>query len=93
MFNRKKGVIAEVMIHFEQPKLLKVCQGIISLPQLQLGRCNSPPQGRVSLGFSRECHNSQFVSQRSDYAVAQHLLERGKPQRKRFLDYPWLPHD
>lgn len=93
MFNRKKGVIAEVMTHFEQPKLLKVCQGIISLPQLQLGRCSSLPQGRVSLGFSRGCHNSQFVSQRSEYAVAQHLLERGKPQIKRFLDYPWLPHD
>lgn len=76
MCNKKRGSIAKVMTYCEQTKL-KVCEDITSLSQLQLGRCNSPPQGRASLGVSSGCPNCQFFSQHGDSAVAQHLLVKG----------------
>lgn len=84
--NRKEGSLAkvnELMWHpGEQTKPFSVFKGNINMFQFQLRRCDSPPQGRESFGWSPGFSTASLLASTVTMLWLSISLDREKPQRK-----------
>lgn len=81
------------MTRCEQTKLLKVCEGIASLSQLQLGSTFLHPRVEHPLVLVLCVVTASLLASMVTLQWLSIYLERDKPQRKSFLNCLRLPHD